>query len=236
MKVNLKRCFPWIAVLLAAACLACHHNAPLETIQTQPAATLTPSAAAEANLPVILAFGDSLTAGYGLAPAQSYPSLLQEKLSADGYHYKVINAGISGDTAATGLQRLEWALDGNVKFVILGLGGNDILQRHSMAETKEQLAQIIARIKARNADVLLAGLHAPKSYDSTYQQQVRETYQELSKEHGVVLIPFMLEHVEGVRSLNLEDGIHPNAEGTKIVADTVYRALRPMLDKALEGR
>lgn len=234
MKVNLKRCFLGIAVLLAAACLACHQSAPVETSQTQAAASPTPGSAA-ANLPVILAFGDSLTAGYGLAPAQSYPSLLQEKLSAAGYHYQVINAGISGDTAKTGLQRLEWKLDGNVKFVILGLGGNDILQRHSMSETKEQLAQIITRIKARNAEVLLVGLYAPKSYDSTYQQQVRETYKELSKEHGVVLLPFMLEHVEGVKSLNLEDGIHPNAEGTKIVADTVYRALRPMLDKAQEA-
>lgn len=234
MKVNLKRCFLWIAVLLASACVACHQSAPPEPIQTQPAATLTPSSP-EANLPVILAFGDSLTAGYGLAPTESYPSLLQEKLSADGYPYKVINAGLSGDTAKTGLQRLEWKLDGNVKFVILGLGGNDILQRHSMTETKEQLAQIITRIKARNAEVLLIGLYAPESYDSAYRQQVRETYKELSKEHGVVLIPFMLEHVEGVKSLNLEDGIHPNAEGTKIVADTVYRALRPMLNKALKG-
>jgi acyl-CoA thioesterase-1 len=186
----------------------------------------------EAGVPIILAFGDSLTAGYGLSSAQSYPSLLQEKLSVDGYQYKVVNAGIVGDTAATGLQRLDWTLNGNVKFVILGLGGNDILKHNGMAQTKEQLGQIITRIKAHNAEVLLAGLHAPASDDPTYQKQVREAYQELATEHKVVFIPFMLERVAGVKSLNLEDGIHPNAEGTKIVADTVYRALRPMLDKA----
>jgi len=228
----MKRLFLWIALILAFGCIACRQNTPAEAVQTQPPVAAAPSPSAEATAPIILAFGDSLTAGFGLSPAQSYPSLLQEKLSVDGYQYKVVNAGLVGDTAATGLQRLDWALNGNVKFVILGLGGNDILSHHPMAQTKEQLGQIITRIKARNAEVLLAGLHAPASDDPTYQKQVRETYRDLATEYKVAFIPFMLERVAGEKSLNLEDGIHPNAEGTKIVADTVYRALRPMLDKA----
>lgn len=224
----MKRLFLWIALILAFGCFACRPSAPVPT--QPPVAAASPSA--EANVPVVLAFGDSLTAGYGLSPKQSYPSLLQEKLAGDGYQYKVVNAGIVGDTAATGLQRLDWALNGNVKFVILGLGGNDILKHNSMAQTKEQLGQIITRIKAHNAEVLLAGLYAPASDDATYQKQVREAYRELAAEYKVVFIPFLLERVAGEKSLNLEDGIHPNAEGTKIVADTVYRALKPMLDKA----
>jgi acyl-CoA thioesterase-1 len=226
----MKRLFLWIFLVLAFCGGACQQNAPPEASQTQAASAPSPSP--EATLPIVLAFGDSLTAGYGLSPAQSYPSLLQEKLTGDGYQYKVVNAGIVGDTAATGLQRVEWALNGNVKFVILGLGGNDILKHTSMAQTKDQLGLLITRIKAHNAEVLLAGLHAPASDDPSYQRQVREAYQELATEYKVVFIPFMLDRVAGEKSLNLEDGIHPNAEGTKIVADTVYRALRPMLDKA----
>jgi acyl-CoA thioesterase I len=227
----MKRLFLWIALILAFGASACRQSTSHEPAQAQPPIA-APSPSAEANVPIVLAFGDSLTVGYGLSPAQSYPSLLQERLSVDGYQFKVVNAGIVGDTAATGLQRLDWALNGNVKFVILGLGGNDILSHRPMAETKEQLGQIITRIKARNAEVLLAGIYAPASADPTYQKQVREAYRDLANEYKVVFIPFLLEHVAGVKSLNLEDGIHPNAEGTKIVADTVYRALRPMLDKA----
>lgn len=230
----MKRLFLWILVILAFGGGACQQSAPPQTSQTQAASAPSPSA--EANVPIVLAFGDSLTAGYGLSPAQSYPSLLQEKLSVDGYQYKVVNAGIVGDTAATGLQRVEWALNGNVKFVILGLGGNDILKHSPMAQTKEQLGQIITRIKAHNAEVLLAGLYAPRNADPAYQKQVREAYHDLATEYKVVFIPFMLERVAGEKSLNLEDGIHPNAEGTKIVADTVYRALRPMLDKARQDQ
>lgn len=232
----MKRLFLWIILILICGCTACQQSAPREPAQVLPAIAVTPSPSAEANVPAILAFGDSLTMGYGLSSEQAYPSLLQERLSVEGYEYKVINAGLTGDTAASGLQRLDWALDGNVKFVILGLGGNDILRRQPMAETKEQLGRIITRIQARNGQVLLAGLYAPASAGPTYQREVREVYRDLAREYKVVFIPSLLEHVAGVKSLNLEDGIHPNAEGTKIVADTVYRALRPMLDKARQER
>jgi acyl-CoA thioesterase I len=195
-----------------------------------------PRATPEQTLPKIVAFGDSLTAGYGLAnPKQSYPYLLQQKLDADGFKYDVVNAGVSGDTSAGGLRRIDWSLDaGGVRFVILELGANDFLRGQPVAETKKNLAGIIERAKSRGAEVLLAGMYTTTNAGRNYEGEINDAYQSLAKEHDVTLIPFFLEGVAGKDDLNQNDRIHPNVEGTKIVADTVYRYLKPMLEK--EGK
>lgn len=196
---------------------------------TQPSSSAP--APASKSLPKIVAFGDSLTAGLGLTAAQSYPSILQKKLELDGYQYEVVNAGVSGDTSAGGLQRIDWALEGDVRFMILELGANDLLRGLSVREMKNNLDKIIARTQARGVVVLLAGMYAPTNAGAEYQREVQEAFQSLARERKVTLIPFFLDRVAGVESLNQQDGIHPNAEGTRIVAETVYAALRPLLDK-----
>jgi len=178
-----------------------------------------------------VAFGDSLTAGLGLTAAESYPSILQKKLELDGYQYEVVNAGVSGDTSAGGRERIDWALEGDVRFLILELGANDLLRGLSVREMKSNLDKIIERAQAKGVTVLLAGMYAPTNAGAEYQREVQEAFQSLARERKVTLIPFFLDRVAGVESLNQTDGIHPNAEGTRIVADTVYNALRPLLDK-----
>lgn len=190
----------------------------------------TPVASPAPGLPKIVAFGDSLTAGYGLAPAESYPSLLQKKLDADGFKYEVVNAGVSGDTSAGGLRRIDWSLDGgDVRFVILELGANDFLRGQPVAETKKNLGEIIRRAKSRGAVVLLAGMYTTTNAGAEYQLEIHEAFNSLAREHDAPLIPFFLEGVAGVASLNQDDRVHPNAAGTEIVAHNVYRHLKPLL-------
>jgi acyl-CoA thioesterase-1 len=182
------------------------------------------------SLPKIVAFGDSLTAGLGLPAHETYPALLQERLKQDGYQYEVVNSGVSGDTSAGGVRRIDWALDGDVRVLILELGANDFLRGQPVSETKKNLAEIIDRAQAKNVKVLLAGMFAPTSTGREYQAEIFELFSDLAREKNVVLIPFFLEGVAGVESLNQTDGIHPNAAGAKIIAETVYRYLKPMLD------
>ncbi len=185
------------------------------------------------NAPKIVAFGDSLTAGLGLSERESYPSLLQEMLRRDGFDYEVVNAGVSGDTSADGLRRVDWMFEGNrnVRVLVLELGANDLLRGQPVAEMKKNLSEIIRRAKARGARVVLAGIVAPTNQGREYQRESAEAFKSLAAEHAVPLIPFFLDRVAGVAELNQRDGVHPNPEGTKIVAETVYRALRPVLDE-----
>ena len=204
---------------------ACRGTAPKEASPASPAAPAKPTK----SLPKIVAFGDSLTAGLGLSQSASYPALLQKKLDADGFAYEVVNAGVSGDTSAGGVRRIDWALEGDVKIVILELGANDILRGQSVAEMKKNLAAIIERAKAHGATVLLAGMESPTNSGIEYRQGVHDVFTSLSRENSVPLIPFFLDGVAAIDSLNQRDGIHPNEEGTKIVTETVYRSLRPLL-------
>jgi len=196
-----------------------------------PAATTTATTPAQKNLPKIVALGDSLTAGYGLSLHESYPALLQEQLKRDGYEYEVVNAGVSGDTTAGGLRRLDWALAGDVRFVILELGANDILRGLPTSEMRNNLAQIIQRSRARGAQVLLAGMLAPTNSGADYGRASMEVFPALAKEYDLTLIPFFLDRVAGIENLNQADGVHPTPEGTRIVASTVYQHLKPMLAK-----
>lgn len=198
--------------------------------QPAPAATSGPSENGPAQ-PKIVALGDSLTAGLGLPETQAYPALLQKKLDAQGYSYDVVNAGVSGDTSAGGLRRLDWALEGDVRVLILALGANDGLRGLSTAEMKRNLEQIIERAKERNITVILAGMEAPPNYGPEYTGSFRRVFQDLAREHELVFLPFLLTNVAGNSTLNQGDGIHPNAEGAAIVADGIWAVLRPVLDR-----
>jgi acyl-CoA thioesterase-1 len=181
--------------------------------------------------PRIVALGDSLTAGYGLPESQSYPSLLQERLDAEGYRFQVVNAGVSGDTTAGGLRRLDWALEGDVRVLVLALGANDGLRGLSVSEMQENLTEIVRRARARNVAVILAGMEAPPNYGREYATSYRDAFREIARREPVVFIPFLLDKVAGEGGLNQGDGIHPNERGTRIVADTVWAVLRPLLDQ-----
>ena len=185
-----------------------------------------------ANRPKIIAFGDSLTAGFGLAEKESYPYLLQEKLKADGYEYEVVNAGVSGDTSLGGLEKADWVLQqDNAKILILELGANDLLGGMPVAKMKENLGQIIRKAKARNLKILLCGMLAPPTMGAQYQQQFTMAFPDLATEYKLDFLPFLLDNVATKKELNQADGIHPNAEGEKIMTDNVYKALKPMLSK-----
>jgi acyl-CoA thioesterase-1 len=219
--------FPLLTVALLAACGGEQRNST-PTPGARPEVAATPAE----TLPKIVAFGDSLTAGYGLSPNESYPALLQKMIDADGFKYEVINAGVSGDTSAGGVRRIDWSLDaGGVRFVILELGANDFLRGQPVAETRKNLSAIIERSKSRGARVLLAGMYTTTEAGRDYERQIDEGFKSLAKEQGVTLIPFFLEGVAGKTELNQQDGIHPNAEGTRLVAATVYRYLKPLLEE-----
>lgn len=220
--------FLLLAAALFAACGGGSRGPASSGVTPTPAANATPAE----TLPKIVAFGDSLTAGYGLSPQESYPVLLQKMIDADGFKYEVVNAGVSGDTSAGGVRRIDWSLDaGGVRFVILELGANDFLRGQPVAETKKNLSAIIERSNSRGARVLLAGMYTTTDAGRDYEHEIDEVFKSLAKEHAVTLIPFFLEGVAGKTELNQQDGIHPNAQGTRLVAATVYRYLKPMLEE-----
>jgi acyl-CoA thioesterase-1 len=180
--------------------------------------------------------GDSLTAGLGLVESASYPYILQQHLDRDGYSFEVVNAGVSGDTSAGGLRRLDWALEGNVRVLILALGANDGLRGLSVAEMKENLSTIIDRARERNVVVILAGMEAPPNYGPEYVQSFRTAFRDVALQKRVLLIPFLLDRVAGDPALNQPDGIHPNAAGARVIADTVWPVLRTLLDQMVTAQ
>lgn len=182
--------------------------------------------------PKIIAFGDSLTAGFGLTEKESYPYLLQERLNAEGYNYEVVNAGVSGDTSLGGAERIDWVLEmDNVRILVLELGANDLLRGVPVKRMKENLSKIIEKAKAKNVEVLLTGMLAPPSVGAEYQREYNAAFADLAKQHNVRFQPFVLNRIALNRNLNQADGIHPNAEGAKILMDNVYQDLKPMLKK-----
>jgi len=185
-----------------------------------------------AGKPKIVAFGDSLTAGFGLTEKESYPYLLQEKLKSEGYEYEVINAGVSGDTSIGGLERADWVLgQENVQILILELGANDLLRRMPVDKMKRNLAQIIEKAQAKNVKVLLCGMLAPTSVGADYQREYVNSFSDLADKYEVEFLPFLLENVALNKNLNQADGIHPNAEGARIMTENIHKELKPMLTK-----
>jgi len=193
---------------------------------TKPSTPTTPTTGAG---PRIVILGDSLTAGLGLPVGQSYPALLQQRLKDEASSYQIVNAGVSGDTSAGGLSRLDWALDGDVRVMIVALGGNDGLRGLPAAQLKDNLAAIITRAQARGITVILAGMEAPPNYGREYIVAFHQVYPALAKEYHVALVPFLLDGVAGRDALNQPDGIHPSAAGARIVADNVWKVLKPVV-------
>jgi acyl-CoA thioesterase-1 len=180
--------------------------------------------------PRVVFLGDSLTAGYGLDKTQSIPSLIQKRLDAEGYNYEVVNHGVSGDTSAGGVSRLDYALSGDVRVLVVELGGNDGLRGLPVETTKQNLAQIIAGAKRRGVRVLLTGMEAPPNHGPLYTAEFRTAFRDLAREHDVAFMPFFLEGVAGNPALNQSDGIHPTAEGAAIVERTLWKSLEPLLE------
>jgi acyl-CoA thioesterase I len=178
--------------------------------------------------PCIVVLGDSLTAGLGLSPTEAYPTLLQHKLDAARLPFRVVNAGISGDTSADGLSRLDLALEGDVRVLIVALGGNDGLRALPADGLERNLSAIIERAQSQGITVVVAGMEAPPNFGEDYATAFRQAYSNVARRYGVVLLPFLLEGVAGIDRLNQRDGIHPTADGARIVADNVWSVLEPL--------
>jgi acyl-CoA thioesterase-1 len=179
----------------------------------------------------ILFLGNSLTAGYGLDRDQAFPALIQEKIDSLGWNFEVINAGQSGDTTAGGLRRLDWLFNRKFHVLVLELGANDGLRGVASNVTRKNLQTIIDRTKEHypNVTIVLAGMHLPPNLGEGYASQFKAIFPDLAKRNSALLIPYLLEGVGGVEELNLADGIHPDVEGHKVVAENVWKVMEPIL-------
>jgi len=213
----MKKCVKIVFTIAALAAMA------LTTYQT-------PFAAATEEIR-LLVLGDSLTAGFGLAPTQAFPARLQEALVQRGYKVRVINAGVSGDTTAGGLARLDWVLADKPQAAIVELGANDGLRGLDAGAMRANLSAILKRLEKEQVKVLLAGMKAPPNYGTAYTREYEQAYSALAKEHNVIFYPFFLDGVAAQRELNLSDGVHPNAKGVDIIVANIL----PYVEKLLAG-
>jgi len=217
--------------------IACGGNdaAPPATRDTAPptdrsGAPSSPQPGAD-DRPVIVAFGDSLSAGYHLPPSESYPAQLERRLQQLGYRYRVINAGVSGETSAQGASRVSVVIGLRPEIVIVEFGANDGLRGVPVEATRRNLVAIVSSLRQSGSEVVLAGMLLPSNYGAVYQESFRKMFAEVARSQDVTLIPFFLLGVAGRDDLNLDDGIHPNAAGYRIVAETVLGGIRPLLKK-----
>jgi acyl-CoA thioesterase I len=194
-------------------------------------AFVSPLAAIAAEAKTVLFYGDSLTAGYGLDPDDAFPALVGAKAEKAGTPIRIVNAGLSGETTSGGLRRLDWILRQKVDIFVIELGGNDGLRGISPDVTRKNLGAMIKRVREKNPDVtvVLAGMQIPTNMGRQHAEAFARIYPEVAKEYNVELIPFLLEGVGGIPELNMPDGIHPTAEGHRIVAETVWKHLAPLL-------
>ena len=229
----------WILIVaVSTATLACGRSDSAvepEARLERPTGAASPAVAAPAPVraaarPRIVFLGDSLTAGLGLPPEQSVPALIQKRLNDEGHEYDVVNAGVSGDTSAGGLSRLDWSLEGNVRVLVIELGANDGLRGLPPSAMKRNLSEIITRAARRGITVLLTGMEAPPNYGAAYTTEFRQVFRDLAREHDVAFVPFYLDGVAGLPHLNQGDGIHPNSEGSRVVERVIWKSLEPLLD------
>lgn len=178
---------------------------------------------------VIVALGDSLTAGLGVAADEAYPALLEARLAREGYAYRVVNAGVSGDTTAGGLRRVDWVLRGKPEIAIVALGANDGLRAQSPQAMRENLTAIVKRLQAAGARVLLVGMRLPPNYGADYTTEFQAVFPEVARSTGAAFMPFLLDGVAADTRLNQPDGIHPTAAGYQVIADRLWPYLRPLL-------
>ena len=184
-----------------------------------------------AKTKTIVFFGNSLTAGYGLSPSEAFPALIQNKIDSLGLPYRVVNAGVSGETSTSGNARIDWILKQPLDIFVLELGANDGLRGIPLSQTKESLQSIIDKVKIKypSAKLVLAGMQIPPNMGAAYTGEFKNLYSQLAQKNSTVLIPFLLEGVGGEEKLNQDDGIHPTAEGHKIVAENIWEELQPLL-------
>jgi acyl-CoA thioesterase-1 len=204
-------------------------NAPPK--DSAPASTPKPAAVAADNRPAIVCFGDSLTAGLGVDADKSYPAVLQAELDRGGYRYRIVNFGVSGDTTQDGLERLPLVLAEKPSVVVLEFGANDGLRGQPVSITEGNLGQMIEALEKAGITIVLAGITLPPNYGPDYIRKFNTIYGELAAKYKLALIPFLLAGVAGHSNLMQNDGLHPNTEGTRLVAGNVARVLEPLLRK-----
>jgi len=224
----MKKALYFITLLLLAAIVSCNNNKQGINTKQQDAEKNNPVVAASKKEKTILFFGNSLTAGYGIDPSQAFPALIQNKIDSLKLNYNVINAGVSGETSAGGNGRIDWILRQPIDVFVLELGGNDGLRGIPLAETKKNLQAIIDKVKAKypDAKIILAGMQIPPNMGQDYTGEFKKIYPELAAKNKISLIPFLLQGVGGDPKLNQDDGIHPNVQGAKIVAENVWKVLK----------
>ncbi|PKD18300.1 GDSL family lipase [Salegentibacter salinarum] len=212
---------------------SCGENAEKKSEETTAEETETKKETEVSEKNVILFFGNSLTAGMGLEPSEAFPALVQNRLDSLGYNYEVVNAGLSGETTASGKNRINWVLDQDVDIFVLELGANDGLRGIPLEETRKNLQDIIDTVKEENPGtrIVLAGMQIPPNMGEKYTSEFRNIFPDLAEKNDVELIPFLLEDVAGDPELNQQDGIHPTAEGYKIVTENVWDVLEGVLEK-----
>jgi len=223
-------------LLFASACslrdAACGRPTDVVQVPDQPSATAPVDPTVGAQVHVVF-LGDSITAGLGLLAQQAYPQILADMLESEGYHVEAVNAGLSGDTTAGGLRRVGPLLDNSVKILVVALGGNDALRGLTTQQTHDNLAQTIDLALSKGVFVLLCGMEAPTNLGPDYRESFRNVYINLLREYQgrISFMPFLLEGVAGNPSLNQADGIHPTAEGAKVIAQGMYPRLRDLVDR-----
>lgn len=219
-----------------AALAGCRGRAPEASPAPPPTTLSVPSPAAAKG--VVLAVGTSLTAGYGLPdPDLAYPGLLEKRVEAAGLSYRVVNAGVSGETSAGALRRMDWLLRQKVDVFVLETGANDALRGQDPDATRANIDAILTRATAQSppARLVVLGMKAPPNFGSAYGKRFDAIYPEVARKHGAVLVPFVLEGVAGITRLNQADGIHPTEEGQRMMADLVWAAVRPLLEGPRSG-
>lgn len=211
--------------------LSCGNEKKSDTAEEKSATEEAENNLEEENSKTILFFGDSITAGYGLETEEVFPNLIQQRLDSLGYDYTVINAGLSGETTAGGLNRIDWVLKQNVEIFVLELGANDGLRGVPLAETRSNLNRIVDYVQEKNSEtkIILAGMQIPPNLGEDYTTEFRDLFPELAEKENIYLIPFILEGVAGDPDLNQQDGIHPTAEAQPILVDNIWETLEPLL-------
>lgn len=221
-------------LILSVLMVACENSEPSSTTPTAnteiPSSTPATSSKTESKKTIVF-FGDSITAAYGLEEKQGYTSIIQNRIDNKELDYKVVNAGLSGETTAAGVGRINWVLKQAVNIFVLELGGNDALRGISPEESYKNLSKIADAVlkKYPKAQLIVAGMEAPPNMGKDYTDSFRGVFKRVATEKGALLIPFLLENVGGIPELNLPDGIHPTAEGHQIVADNIWKVLEPIL-------
>lgn len=227
MRNLLKLCYICLSFFL----ISCGKGEQKQDVDQNNAVDETNQEPAQADRKVILFFGNSLTAGMGLKEEEAFPAIIQKKLDSIADNFYVVNAGLSGETTASGKNRLEWVLNQKVDIFVLELGANDGLRGISIEETRRNLQEIIDKVRAHNKDtkILITGMQIPPNMGQAYTSEFRAIFPEISRENNIGLVPFLLKDVAGVPDLNQADGIHPTAEGQLILAENVWKELQALV-------